>query len=76
MQMICGRLLYIRLPPFCPTMRQDAQSRRFPSLCPASLVLRGASLLAEMLPAVSLPLSHFFFLILRQRVDPVGTVVY
>jgi len=59
--MICGRLLYIRLPPFCPATSQDAQSRCFPSLCPASLVLRGASLLAEMLPAVSLLLSHFFF---------------
>jgi len=66
--MICGRLLYIRLPPFCPATRQNAQSRRF-------LVLRGASLLAGMLPAVSSSLA-FFFLILRQRADLVGAVVY
>lgn len=35
--MICGRLLYIRLPSSCPPTCQecqDAQSRCFPSLCP------------------------------------------
>lgn len=57
MQMICG-LLYIRLSPSSRPSRQDVQSRCFPSLCPPSLVLRGVSLFAEVLPAV--PSSHFF----------------
>lgn len=33
MQMICGRLVYIRLLPSAPLSRQDAQSRCIPSLC-------------------------------------------
>lgn len=62
--MICGRLLYIRLPPSALS-RQDVQSRRFPSLCPPQAYsARGVALRRD---ASCRPFLSHFFLTLRQR---------